>query len=76
MSLLGNQSSKAAETAPKAKAKAQEIGEIGKKKASEQRLALRIEPDKREEFKLACMRKGTNMSDVLLAYIDKYIAEN
>lgn len=76
MSLLANQGSKAAETAPKAKAKAQEIGEIGKKKASEQRLALRIEADKREAFKLACMRNGTNMSDELLAYIDKYIAQN
>lgn len=76
MSLLGNQGSKAAETAPKAKAKALEIGEIGKTKASEQRLALRIEPDKREKFKLACMRNGTNMTDALQAYIDKYIAEN
>lgn len=76
-SLLANHESNADKTAPKAKKEAAlEIGEIGKKKASEQRIALRIEADKREAFKLACMRNGTNMSDELIAYIDKYIAQN
>ena len=77
MTLLSNHKSDADNTAPKAKkAAAQEISEIGKKKASEQRIALRIETAKREAFKLACMRNGTNMSDELAAYIDKYIAQN
>lgn len=77
MSLLGNHESNADKTAPKAKKEAaQDIADIGKKKASEQRIALRIDPKKREAFKLACMKNGSNMSDELLAYIDKYIAQN
>lgn len=77
MSMLGNHSSKVEETAPKEKAKAaQDLGEVDKVKASDQRLALRIDAKKREKFKLACMRNGTNMTDALQAYIDKYIKEN
>jgi len=76
MSLLSNHSSKVSETAPKEKAKAQEIGELGKEKASEQRIALRIDADKRQAFKLACMKNGTNMTDELIAYINKYIGNN
>lgn len=85
-SLKTKQESRAAQTAPEALRKA--TTPLGvppappatevkvKEKASEQRIALRIDSDEREAFKLACMRQGTTMTEALLAYIKSYTAEN
>ncbi|GFZ69075.1 hypothetical protein PSE10B_55970 [Pseudomonas amygdali pv. eriobotryae] len=40
------------------------------------RLNIKLDSEKHELFRRACMRNESTMTDQILAFIDRYIAEN
>ena len=69
MALLTTASSKVADRAPKI------LAQASKPVAEEKRLNVRLDAEKHERFRRACMRNESDMTTVIQEFIDQYVAK-
>jgi hypothetical protein len=69
MALLTTAPSKVADRAPKILAQASKLV------AEEKRLNVRLDAEKHERFRRACMRNESDMTTVIQEFIDQYVAK-
>jgi predicted HicB family RNase H-like nuclease len=70
MALLTTAPSKVADRAPKILAKA------SKPVSEEKRLNVRLDAEKHERFRRACMRNESDMTTVIQEFIEQYVAKH
>ena len=68
MALLTTATSKVADRAPKI------LAQASKPVAEEKRLNVRLDAEKHERFRRACMRNESDMTTVIQEFIDQYVA--
>jgi len=69
MALLTTATSKVADRAPKI------LAQASKPVAEEKRLNVRLDAEKHERFRRACMRNESDMTTVIQDFIDQYVAK-
>ena len=69
MALLTTATSKVADRAPKI------LAQASKPVAEEKRLNVRLDAEKHERFRRACMRNESDMTTVIQEFIDQYVAK-
>jgi predicted HicB family RNase H-like nuclease len=67
MALLTTAPSKVADRAPKI------LAQASKPVAEEKRLNVRLDAEKHERFRRACMRNESDMTTVIQEFIDQYV---
>lgn len=70
MKLLTTATSKVADRAPKI------LAQASKPVTEEKRLNVRLDAEKHERFRRACMRNESDMTTEIQRFIDEYIAKN
>lgn len=70
MALLTTAPSKVADRAPKI------LAQASKPVVDEKRLNVRLDAEKHDKFRRACMRNESDMTTVIDDFIDEYIAKN
>jgi hypothetical protein len=69
MKLLTTAPSKVADRAPKI------LAQASKPVAEEKRLNVRLDAEKHERFRRACLRNESDMTTVIQDFIDQYVAK-